>query len=165
MSLESFGVEALQGLFRRLVQDLSDPTLFDFDTQASVGTGDGAEIQGRTDTYEVAAADVASLRAMPEAPGPGAFDNPRGYLQYLKFFVEERIDILESIARESPFQPASLDSGSLSTGTPTDSWIREYEAALDAINAELNRFGGPRASELRELYDQVRDIQAELGRA
>lgn len=167
MSLESFGVEALQGLFRRLVQDLSDPTLFDFDTQASIGSGAESGAASPPESYEVAASDLATLRAMPEAPGPSAFSNPRAYLEYLKFFVEERIDILSEISQTPSFELVSSDEGLVQrpTENPAESWIREYRAALADIDRELNRFGGPRTSELRELYDQVRDLQVALRQA
>ncbi len=150
MSLESFGVEALQGVIRRLVQDLSDPTLFDFDPQASAAdtSMDASPKAGGEQVAGLTPADYAELRTPIEPPTSSDFREPKAYLQYLQYRLEASLDILE--------KPGLIEA---------PNQIAAYREALEAVEDELGRFGGPRGSELAELYQQASAARRELGLA
>lgn len=151
MSLESFGVEALQGVLRRLVQDLSDPTFFDFDHQASAdvesnASPDASPAARGEQLAGLTPADYAELRTPIEPPTPSDFREPKAYLQYLEYRLEATLKVLESPGViEAPVQ------------------IAAYREVLEAVEAELNRFGGPRGSQLSALYQQAVEARQELG--
>jgi len=124
---------------------------------------------GATDNhYELAQADYVALQAPIERPGPEAFDNPKGYLQYLKYKISSDIDTLTELNTKS-IETVRYPDGHQETVDPSKtslmSWINEYQKVLDSIDQELHRLGGPRASELGRLYNDAASIRKNFGLA
>lgn len=157
MMIESFlEVEAVRGVLGKFIQQYFDLSGFDIITTSqtdvslgAVGTST-APSESPEASYEVAATDLAELRTPPEAPNQESFSNPRGYLEYLKFYLERRIEVLEGMDTGPSIEVISLDGGLVSREGENiaDAWIKEYRAVLSDVNSELNRIGGPRASQL-----------------
>ncbi len=146
-----------EGLF-----DTSDIGHATVGAEGADGTGAGGE------GYEVAEVDANYILTPPEAPGPEAFNNPRGYLEYLRFYVEERINIFEMESEKPYYVYVSADGQSSELLTPqvednpAVSWLDEYKTLREDIDAELAQPGGPRASELGELYNRVESARRAL---
>ena len=99
-----------------------------------------------TRVAELTQADYVELQTPIEAPSPADFRDPKAYLEYLKYRLEASLRVMETPGViEAPRQ------------------LQDYRDALDAVERELNRFGGPRGSAIDDLYAQVVSARQALG--
>lgn len=158
MSLESFGVEALQGVLRRLVQDLSDPTLFDFDTQAVAGSS--AEQSTGPQPFEVASNGFGAALSPEQWPGD-AVENPREYLDYLLDKVEADQQALEDwyaeVIRRQPV--VWTPEGPVTAQADVGEAVKELiDLKKDIIAARKGAFP-PSQEKLSEFYDRLMSVR------
>lgn len=108
---------------------------------------DSSDIESGSARVELAETDLAELRTPIERPGPEDFRDPKAYLQYLESRMSSTLRVLET--------PGTVEA--------PQAMFQSYRDALDEIQKELNRFGGPRSSELEDLYQTAQSTRSAFG--